>query len=270
MVAPLIIPHSDGAGQIDATGSGVTARIGERVWVWNGQWRRPRGTAAEYIVVPSKQAVSLPDNVGYAEGACLGIPALTAAHAIELAHVAPGATVLVVGGAGSVGHYAIQLAKLHGAKVITTVSSDVKAMHAVHGGADATVNYREENVAGRVAAFTDRRGVDSVIELDVSSNGKLYPGIVRPHGTVVVYGTSSSEATLPSHWMMVNSITLRLFLIYDIAAGDRARAIAEISQLLKDGRLIHTVALQLPLERIAEAHEIVEGGKSMGNVVIEL
>jgi NADPH2:quinone reductase len=270
MVAPLVIPHSDGAGDIDAVGPGVADRTGERVWIWNGQWKRAHGTAAEYIVVPSTQAVRLPQNVSYAEGACLGIPALTAVHAVRLAGLGPGATVLVAGGAGAVAHYAIQLAKLRRAVVLATVSSDAKAAHARGAGADAVINYRDEDVAGRVKALTDGRGVDAVIELDLTRNAKLYPLILRPHASVIVYGTSAGEATLPALWMMQNSITVRLFLIYDVGEADRAAGIAELSQWLEAGKLQHTIAQRLPLDRIAEAHEIVERGEALGNVVLDI
>jgi NADPH2:quinone reductase len=130
MSAPLIIPHSDGAGDIDAVGAGVSARMGERVWIWNRQWKRAFGTAAEYIVVPSAQAVRLPADIDYEVGACLGIPALTAIQTVRLAQIGPETTVLIAGGAGSVAHYAIQLAKLRRARVITTISNDLKATHA--------------------------------------------------------------------------------------------------------------------------------------------
>src|SRR5215475_11699148 len=125
---PRVIPHSDGAGEIDQVGEGVEpARVGERVWTWNGQWKRAFGTAAEYIVLPAALAVRLPDHIGFAEGACLGIPAMTAVHAVATAETDSASTVLISGGAGSVGHYAIQFAKARGAVVITTVSSDEKA-----------------------------------------------------------------------------------------------------------------------------------------------
>jgi NADPH:quinone reductase len=271
MMAPLIIPHSDGAGDIDAIGQGVTGRTtGERVWIWNGQWKRAHGTAAECIVVPSAQAVSLPQNIGYAEGACLGIPALTAVQAVRLANITPGAVVLVVGGAGSVAHYAIQFAKLRGAIVLSTVSNEAKAAHAKDGGADATINYRSEDVGERLKALTDGRGVDAVIELDLTRNAKLYPAIVRPHGRVVVYGMTAPEATLPALWMMQNSVSLLPFLIYEISEADRAAGIAEVSRLMEAGKLRHTVAQQLPLERIADAHEIVERGETRGNVVLDI
>src|SRR5689334_5791771 len=125
---PRVIPHSDGAGVIDAVGEGVAAsRVGERVWTWNGQWKRPFGTAAEYITLGEQQAVKLPDGTSDEAGACLGIPALTAWHAIDIAGTAKGSTVLVAGGAGAVAHYAIQFAKARGATVITTISSPEKA-----------------------------------------------------------------------------------------------------------------------------------------------
>jgi len=146
MSAPLIIPHSDGAGDIDRVGPDVANRVGERVWVWNGQWRRPRGTAAEYIVLPSAQAVLMPEHIGYAEGACFGIPALTALQAVRLAELSPASTVMIVGGAGSVARYAIQFAKMRGARVVTTVSGPGKAAHALRAGADEVINYRTENV----------------------------------------------------------------------------------------------------------------------------
>ena len=166
MSTPLIIPHSDGAGDIDKVGAGVADRVGERVWIWNGQWRRSHGTAAEYIVLPSVQAVPLPTNISYAEGACFGIPALTALQAVRLAELSPASTVMIVGGAGSVGHYAIQFAKMRGARIITTVSGPEKAAHARRAGADEVINYRTENVSQRVKTLTDGRGVDALIELD--------------------------------------------------------------------------------------------------------
>ena len=270
LMAPLIIPHSDGAGDIDLIGPGVADRVGERVWIWNGQWKRPHGTAAEYIVVPQAQAVRLPADTGYAEAACLGIPALTALQAVRLSGIDAGSIVLIAGGAGSVAHYAIQLAKLRGATVITTVSNDTKAEHARRAGADHIVNYRTDDVGAQIKALTGDRGVDAVIELDLSSNAKLYPSILRPHATVVVYGMAANEATLPSLWLMQNSITLRLFLVYDMSDDDRSAVIDELTKLLEQGCLLHTIARRLPLEEIAEAHELVERGDLIGNVVLDI
>jgi NADPH2:quinone reductase len=240
------------------------------VWVWNAQWKRPFGTAAEYIVLPSAQAVHLPDNVDYAVGACLGIPALTAIQAIRLAKAGPGSNLLIAGGAGSVGHYAIQLAKLRGARVITTVSNDAKAAHARSAGADEVINYRTEDVGERVKTLTSGRGVDALIEVDLSRNAKFYPAVLRPHATVVIYGMSANESTLPSLWLMQNSITLRFFILYELSSDDRVAGIAELTDLLKQAKLVHTVALRLPLEKIAEAHDIVERGDVIGNVVLDI
>lgn len=270
MSAPLIIPHSDGAGDIDAVGAGVCGRIGERVWIWNGQWKRAHGTAAQYIVVPSGQAIRLREDVPYEAGACFGIPALTAIQAVRLAEIGPGKTVLIAGGAGAVAHYAIQIAKIRGARVIATVSSDLKAAHARAAGANETINYRTEDVAKRVHLLTCARGVDALIEMDLSANVKLYPGVLRPHSTVVVYGTSPSEAALPGHWLLFNSITLRFFLVYELSAADRAAGIDELTELLECRRLIHTVTRRLPLEEIAEGHEIVERGEIIGNLVVDI
>jgi NADPH2:quinone reductase len=269
MSAPLIIPHSDGAGDIDGVGSGVVNRIGQRVWVWNGQWRRPYGTAAEYIVLPSAQAVLLPEHIGYAEGACFGIPALTALQAVRLAELSPASTVMIVGGGGSVAHYAIQFAKMRGARVITTVSGPQKAAHARSAGADEVI-YRTENVGQRIKTLTDGPGVDALIELDLSTNGKDYPNILRPHANVVIYGMSSSESTLPTLWLMRNSITLRLFLVYDVSAADRDACLAELGALLQSNRLIHIVGRRLPLHDIALAHELSERGEVIGNIVLNI
>lgn len=270
MSAPLVIPHSDGAGDIDAVGAGVSVRLGERVWIWNGQWKRAFGTAAEYIVISVAQAIRLPENVSYEAGACLGIPAFTAIQAVRLAQIGSDTTVLIAGGAGSVAHYVIQLAKLRGARVITTISSELKAAHARSAGADETINYRTEDVGERVKALTDGHGVDALIEVDLSANAKLYPAVLRPHSTVVVYGTSAAETALPGHWLMINSVTLRTFLVYELSDEDRTAGIKELTELLEDGRLIHAVARRMPFESIAEAHEIVERGEVMGNVVVDI
>ena len=269
LVAPLVIPHSDGMGRIDAVGEGVEAsRIGERVWIWNGQWQRAFGTAAQYIALPSAQAVRMPDDLDDPQGACLGIPALTAMHAVRLAHAAPGMTLLVQGGAGAVGHCAIQMAKARGATVITTVSNEAKARHALAAGADHVIHYKTENLAERVRALTDGQGVDAVIEVDLTANAAAYPGTLRPGGTVAVYGINGSEATLPALWMMQNAIALKFFMIYAIPAADREAGLAELDALLHAGKLHQTIAAQLPLSRAAEAHDLVEAGQQLGNVVL--
>ncbi|MEP9378260.1 NADPH:quinone reductase [Aquabacter sp. CN5-332] len=270
MPADLVIPHSDGAGVIDAIGPGVSpARLGERVWTWNGQWKRAFGTAAEYITLPSAQAVQLPEAVDFEVGACLGIPVFTALQAIRTADPKPGETILIAGGAGSVGHYAIQLAKRRGAQVLTTVSSDAKAAHALAAGADAVINYRTEDVGERVRALVPE-GVDAVVEMDLTRNVSYYPRILKPHATCAVYGMSANESTLPSLALMANNTRLIFLFIYELTAADRAAGLAEINQLLEAGALTHTIARRMPLADIAEAHELIEEGKVTGNIVLEI
>jgi NADPH2:quinone reductase len=268
---PLIIPHSDGAGDIDAVGEGVPgSRIGERVWIWNAQWKRAFGTAAEYVALPSAQAAALPAGVDYAEGAGFGIPALTAIQAVRLAEAGPGTTVLVHGGAGAVGHYAIQFAKRRGARVLTTISGEAKAKLAAEAGAEATINYRAENVGERVKAFTGGAGVDAVIDMDLAANAKLLPAILRPFGKVVIYGTGAAEAAIPALWLMQNSAAFRFFIIYEISAADRAAAIGELDAALRSGGVIHNIGLRLPLEKAASAHEALEAASITGNVVLDI
>ncbi len=268
---PRVIPHSDGAGEIERVGEGVSpARVGERVWVWNGQWRRPFGTAAESIVLPAEQAVPLPANVSLEAGACLGIPAFTGYQAVELAGATQGSTILVAAGAGAVGHYAIQFAKKRKATVLTTVSSPAKAEIARQAGADHTIDYKQENVGERVMAITDKRGVDAVIEMDLAANARLLPGVLAENGTVAIYGSGAPEASIPFQFLLQNSIALEFFLVYLMPREQRERAAAEITHMLERGELIHNVAQTFDLDDIVAAHEAVEAGKAMGNIVVRI
>jgi NADPH2:quinone reductase len=268
---PRVIPHSDGAGEIDAVGEGVSpARVGERVWVWNGQWRRPFGTAAEWIVLPSEQAVRLPANVTMDAGACLGIPAYTGYQGVLLARAKEGSTVLVAAGAGAVGHYAIQFAKKRKATVITTVSSPAKAEIARAAGADHVIDYKREDVGERAMAITAKRGVDAVIEMDLAANARLLPTVLAPNGVVAVYGSGAAEASIPFQFLLQNSITLQFFLVYLMPAEMRQRATADITQMLEQGELIHNVAQTFDLGDMVAAHEAVESGKAVGNIVVKL
>ncbi len=268
---PRVIPHSDGAGVIDEVGSGVApARVGERVWVWNAQWKRAFGTAAEYVVLPAALAVRLPEPVGFAEGACLGIPAMTAYHAVATAQANSASTVLVSGGAGGVGHYAIQFAKARGAVVITTVSSDAKAKLAQAAGADHVIDYKREDVAAAVMDLTDNAGVDAVVEMDLAANARLYPGLLHPRSRVVVYGTGAAQAQVPAQFLLVNAISIDWIFVYELTSEERAAAIGAITQGMAQKQLIHNVALTVPLGDIVRAHEAVEQGAAAGNVVLTI
>ena len=244
MAFPRVVPHSDGAGTVEAVGEGVDrARVGERVWIWNGQWKRAFGTAAECIALPSAQAVRLPENTGFDEGACLGIPALTALHALLADGGVSGRRVLVTGGAGSVGHYAVQFARLLGAaQVLATVSSEEKAAHALSAGADEAINYRQEDVAERVAALTGGRGVDRVVEVDIAGNDAVLPALLAPGGLVAVYGSNAAVAQIAFGPAILKGIAFRFFIVYELDAAQRATALGALNGWLERGLVRHTVA----------------------------
>ena len=266
-----VVPHSDGAGIIDMVGAGVSsARVGERVWVWNAQWKRPFGTAAQYVVLPARQAVRLPEKASFEAGACLGIPGMTAFHAVTLADAWAGSTFLITGGAGAVANYAIQFAKARGAVVITTTSSERKAELARAAGADHTIDYKLENVGARIKELTDGNGVDAVIELDLAANAGLLPAVLRPKGSVVVYGTGAAQAAIPAQWLLVSSVTLRFMLVYELTKDEQEAAISGITRMLDEGRLVHNVAATFALDEIVAAHRMVEQGQAIGNVVVRL
>ncbi len=265
-----VVPHSDGAGIIDGVGAGVSAeRIGQRVWVWNAAWGRPHGTAAQYVALPSGQAVELPAGVELDAGACLGIPALTALHAVLCHGGVSGKTILVAGGAGAVGHYAVQCARLQGAKhVFATVSSPEKAALARQAGADTVIDYRRDNVLEAVRSQTNGIGVDRVIEVDIAANGRLDAELLRPGGEVVVYGSGSPEFSLAFLPLIVRNVSLHFFIVYHLTPEDRQRAEGALTRFLAEGRLQHNIAQRLSLAEIATAHERVESGRVIGNVVL--
>jgi NADPH2:quinone reductase len=267
---PRIVPHSDGAGTIDAVGAGVPeSRVGERVWVWNGQWQRPFGTAAEYVTLPAHQAVPLPDGIDLAVGACLGIPALTAYHAAVTDGGVAGKRVLVAGGAGAVGHYAVQLARRLGARqILATVSGPEKGEVARAAGADVVVNYRTEDAAARIREVTGGAGVDRIIEVDAAANIGLDVQVVAPEGDLVIYGTGKPEIPMPFGPLIMKNVGVRFFIVYNLPLDVQRRAIAHLTAMLERGDLTHNVAARLPLERIAEAHELVEQGRVIGNVLV--
>ena len=272
LIAPRIVPHSDGAGFIEAVGNGVdAARIGERVYIWNGQWKRALGTAAEFIAVPAGQAVRLPDAIDFDAGACLGIPALTALHAVKLHGDIAGKTLLITGAAASVGHYAVQMAKLAGAHVIGTASAS-RRDHALDAGCDEVIDYREEDVAARVRELTDGKGADGIIDMDLSSTASLLPGgVLAPHGKLVCYG-SNIAADVPFSFpaLLWGSLALQVFVVYELTDDERAVRLQELGELLDTGKLRHAIGATFPLDELVAAHEAVESGKVIGNVVLRI
>ncbi len=267
---PLVIPHSDGAGTIDAVGPGVgDARIGQRVWTWNAAWGRPFGTAAEYVVLPQAQVVPLPDGVDLAIGACLGIPALTAYQALAMDGGVAGKCVLIPGGAGAVGHYAIQLARILGAtQIISTASTADKVYVARQAGADLVLNYKTDDVAARVLEATGGEGVDRILEVDFGGNVNLDLQVLRNHGEIVVYGSNTPEIAVPFFASISKNVRYLCFVVYSMPSELRERAIAHLTRLIADRELQHNVADRVPLAQIAVAHDMVENGRVIGNVVV--
>ena len=210
-----VIPHSDGAGTIDAVGPGVPAsRVGERVWVYNAQWERAHGTAAQFVTLPQARPCALPDGASFEVGASIGIPLMTAFHAVARCGSLLGKQVLVTGGAGAVGAYALQLARRAGARVITSVSNDAKAAQVRALGADAVINYRSEDLVARVRELSGGQGVDALIDVDAASHAPHYGSLLaqeRAGGDVRVQHTATQHAFRPDDpWLCVDSRLHRL------------------------------------------------------------
>jgi len=272
MEGPLIVPNSDGSGVVDEVGADVDAAwLGRRVWLYNGQrGGRLLGTAAEYIALDADLVSELPDATSFIEGACLGIPCMTAHRAVTLGGDLAGKTVLVTGGAGAVGHYAVQWAKHFGARVIATVSSPEKAAHAAAGGADLTVNYRDDDVVARIRDYTGGRGVHHVVDVDFGGNLAVTLQIVAPNGSIAYYATRGNVApTLPAPEIMRRNLAIHGILLNGAPHAARRRAQADIVQQLREGRLLHTVSAVYPLARTADAHAAVEYAPKNGTVVVD-
>jgi NADPH2:quinone reductase len=265
------VPHSDGAGEIVAVGGGVPAsRVGERVWVFNAAYLRAGGTAAELCALPADFAVPLPDGLDDAQGACLGIPVMTA-HRCLFADGSPtGQTVLVSGGAGVVGHYAVQLARWAGAEVIATVSGEAKAAHASAAGAHHVINYRRENVAERVKAITGGRGLDRIVEVELGENLATDLAMLKPEGVLAYYGSKAPNAELPFYASIVKNVVLRPVLVYTITPRQRAQCFRDIERWVANGNALFNIAARSPLAKTAEAHRTVEDGSKIGHVVVDI
>ncbi|MBU3261162.1 NADPH:quinone reductase [Roseovarius sp. PS-C2] len=268
---PQIIPHSDGAGVIEAVGAGVdAARIGERVWIWNGQWQRAYGTAAEYIALPQAQAVPLPDGVDLATGAVLGIPGLTACQTVFGGGDVAGQTLLISGGAGAVGHIAVQLAKWGGATVIATSSKGAEARVRA-AGADHVLEYRDPDLTARIMEITGGRGVDRAVEVEFGENISVLPEVVAPLGTIAVYGSGKQMApTLPFGPYLFKALKIDITLIYILPDAARDAAIATLHKTLQEGALRPEIGARYALADCAKAHEAVMTPGRTGAVLLEI
>ncbi len=265
------IPHNDGAGDIVAVGEGVDAAcIGERVWLHNTGFKRTLGTAAELLAVEYENVVPLPDSLSYADGACLGVPVLTAYHAVTLAGSVNGKVVLVAGGAGAVGNFAIQIAKALGATVITTVSGSEKAAAAKEAGADTVINYRDDDVAAIIDKVTGGQGVNHVVEVNLGANVPLYDSILAKGGSVAVYGSSATMVEIDSRMLRIRLGSLHFLNVYELPPETLAAAKHVLSEMLASKRIAPKVAKTYALDDIASAHEAVEQGTLIGNAIVEI
>ena len=270
MAHPRIVPHNDGAGVIERVGAGVErSRIGQRVWLHSAQWQRPFGTAADYTSVPANFAWPLAEGTTFEEGACLGIPAMTAHRVVFADGSVYGQSVLVHGGAGAVSFYAIQFAKHAGAEVIATVSSPEKAAVATAAGADHVVDYRREDVTARVKAITRDAGVDRVVEVDFGRNLATNVAVLKVNGTIVAYASDAEpNPAIPFYPMMSRGLTVRLVLVFNMPAAALAQAARDICTMLERGALRHPPIERFSLENTAGAHEALESGRVIGKVVV--
>ncbi|MBR1234150.1 NADPH:quinone reductase [Bradyrhizobium sp. AUGA SZCCT0182] len=272
MEYPRVIPNSDGAGIIDQVGEGAMhLRVGQRVWLFNGQRNgRAFGTAAEYIALAEHLVTPLPDSLSYAAGATLGIPGMTAWCCLFCDGPITGKTVLVTGGAGAVGHYAVQLAKWGGAQVIATVSSEAKAEQARLAGADLVINYRNDDVIAKVLAFTGGRGVDRVVDVDFGGNIAITLKLMAMNSTIAVYATNGNRTPLvPMRDLMEKCIALRALVLFALPPPLLAAAQADITKWLTAGKRIHNVAREFALSETAQAHLAVEKGDKLGTVIVD-
>jgi len=267
-----VIPNSDGAGIIEEVGMGVPrSRVGQRVWVYQAQFGRQHGTAAQYLAINDRRAVPLPDNTDFNAGACMGIPAMTAHRCVFSDGPVEDQMVLVTGGAGRVGHYAIQWAKQAGATVIATASSESAERHCVDAGADHVVNHRDPDMVAKVLDFSDGEKIDRVVEVEFGANLYSVLQLIQVGGVIATYSsTVVPEPTLPFRQMMFMDLTVRLVIVYAMPEEAKEGAIEEITYALDENLLQHRIAATYPLEAIAEANEKIENGGFHGCVVVEI
>jgi NADPH2:quinone reductase len=271
MAYPRIVPHSDGAGTIEALG-GPSSRFkpGDRVWIANAQWRRAWGTAAELLAIDESLVFPLPDAVPFEVGAALGIPALTACHAVTGYGSVEGKVVLVSGGAGTVGSLAVQFARQSGAFVVAS-GSLADREQILRTGAHAFVDYRSARLAEEVLRATDGRPLDHVVEVEFGDNIPAVAELLSERSTVVAYGSAKTQKPeLPFYPLMFKGVRLELLLVYLLTRQERGAAAARISDLLANGALDVAVEAVIPLDECARAHEIVESGKRSGAVILQV
>jgi NADPH2:quinone reductase len=267
-----VIPHSDGAGVIEAVGEGVDASlVGQRVWMFNAQYGRLLGTCAEYVALGEEYVVPLPDNVSFAQGACLGIPVMTAHRCVYADGDVSGKTIVISGGAGRVGNYAIQFAKSSGAKVIATIVSEESRAACLEAGADAVINGRDEDAAEQILAANGGDRVDRIIEVQFGANLPLNLKIIALNGVISTYNsTIEREPVLPFFQMMYQCPTVHFVIVYAMPLEARLHAIKDITESLEKNKLDLRIGQEFAMEDCAAAHKVIEEGKVRGTVVVNI
>ena len=267
-----VIPNSDGAGIIEAVGEGVdSARIGERVWVYQAQYARRFGTAAEHVAIDSARAAHLPDNVGFDVGACLGIPAMTAHRCVFSDGDVAGRMLLITGGAGRVGHYAVQWASQAGAEVIASASNKNDAAACRDAGAEHVVNHRGSNFAQTILEASGGRLVDRIIDVEFGANLPVALEVLKTGGAIATYSsTQVPEPPLPFFQMMYKDVTLHFVIVYAMPEAAKRNALDDLASALRAGRLQHRVARTLPLDDIAIGNTLIEEGSIRGSVILNI
>ncbi|UHL65628.1 NADPH:quinone reductase [Paralcaligenes sp. KSB-10] len=274
-VFPRVIPHQDGAGVIEAVGEGVDAgRIGQRVWVYEAQLGRPFGCAADYTSVPAINAVALPATTSFEEGACLGVPALTAHYCVTADGPLEGKFVLVTGGAGAVGFYAVQFARHEGATVIATVRTEEQARVAREAGAQHILyRLKDDMVAGiaRITGVEDGRGIDRIVDVAFGANLDTSLKVLKTNGSIASYASDQTPVPALPFWQLIRlNATVRYVLVYAMSREAHAKAIAAVTDALAKRTLKHHIAARFALDRIIDAHEALESGQTVGKIIIAM
>lgn len=267
-----IIPNSDGSGIIEDVGESVDKnRIGERVWIYNGQYGRRFGTSAKYIAINEKQCARLPDNTSFEVGACLAIPVMTAHRCVLSDGDVKGHIILVTGGAGRVGFYAIQWAKINGAIVIATAGSKESKLECIKAGADLVVNHPNEKSMADILRFTNNRKVDRVVEGDFGLNLTFILDVIKTGGIITTYSSMTvKEPKIPFIRMMFMNLTIRLILVYELHQDQKDQAVRDIYKSLEKNKLIHRIDRIFPLDQSADAQEYIESGDPYGCVILNI
>ncbi|MDG6906303.1 MAG: NADPH:quinone reductase [Nitrososphaerota archaeon] len=269
---PRVIPHMDGSGVVESVGSNVrNLKVGDRVWIYEAQLGRPYGTAAELAVIPEYRAVKLPETIDFDIGASLGIPAMTAHRCLFSDGPIEGKIVLVQGGAGAVGNYAVQLAKWGKAKrVIATASSDEKSLVAKQAGADYVLNYKTDDIVEKMKQIATE-GIDRIVEVSFGANWETDATLLKPSGVISTYASDSDrEPKIQFYALMRKDLTVHFVLVYAMPMEAHKDAIRDIREALRMGFLKPKVASRFPLSRTADAHEMLESGKAVGKILIDI